>query len=112
MNKKTMENCLIEMAYRIKRFRINNAIEQKVMANKLGISEEEYRKIENGEQWVKCEMLIIFEKEFHINSRYLLVGEETMYSTYLETLIKLSSKEKVEIIDNIFKHLINLLDQK
>ena len=42
-----MEKCLVEIAYRIKKYRINNAIEQKVMAEKLGISEEEYQKIEN-----------------------------------------------------------------
>ena len=112
MNDKTMEKCLVEIAYRIKKYRINNAIEQKVMAEKLGISEEEYQKIENGEQWIKLDILIRLEKEFHINCRYLLLGEETMYSAYLETLIKSSSKDKIEILDNIFKHLINILNQK
>lgn len=112
MHKKTMENCLVEIAYRIKKYRISNAIEQKEMADILGISEEEYQRIENGDQWISSDILIIFEKEFHVNCRYLLFGEETKYSAYLDTLIKISPKDKIEILDNIFKHLINLLNQK
>ena len=39
-----MEKCLVEIAYRIKKYRINNAIEQKVMAENWGYQKKNIRK--------------------------------------------------------------------
>lgn len=110
MCKKIVDDSLVKIGDRIQRFRVYNAINQKEMANSLGITEEEYKKIESGKQWISCELLIIFERQFHVNCRYLLLGEETVYSAYLDRLIKLSP-DKTEILDNIFRHLINLLEE-
>ena len=111
MKDKTMEKCLVEIAYRIKNIESIMQL-NKSYGGEIGDIRRRISEIENGEQWIKLDILIRLEKEFHINCRYLLLGEETMYSAYLETLIKSSSKDKIEILDNIFKHLINILNQK
>lgn len=100
---------MCEMGKRLKECRIQIGKSTDEMATELGISDSEYKGIEEGKVKINLEMAIILDERFNVNCRYLLTGKEVQYSAYLAELLKTCSQEKKETVNIMLLHMINLL---
>ena len=103
--KKNKKNCNVEIGKRLKRIRENMGLSQAQFAEILNITEDQYRRIENGVSGLTVEKIQFLFEKFHIDSNYLINGEEPDQFDLDAYLSACSTEQRDELITRCLEYI-------
>lgn len=99
----------IEIGKRLEACRKRIGVIPEEMAVALGMSYKDYIGMESGDVSLNLDIVVKLEEQFNVNCRYLLVGKEAQYSSYLAEILEKCPDEKKESLNYMLLHMVNLL---
>ena len=101
-----------ETGKRMKRCRQGLGLDKRVIADALNVSLRTYEAMEEGNVEITIPNLVILEKCFAINSRFIITGRETPNYAKLSELINACPEEEKESLDRILFYISQLLKKE
>lgn len=101
-----------ETGKRMKRCRQGLGLDKRVIADALKVSLRTYDAMEEGNVEITIPNLVILEKCFAINSRFIITGRETPNYAKLSELINACPEEEKESLDRILFYISQLLKKE
>ena len=101
-----------ETGKRMKRCRQGLGLDKRVIADALNVSLRTYEAMEEGNVEITIPNLVILEKCFAINSRFIITGRETPNYDKLSELINACPEEEKESLDRILFYISQLLKKE
>ena len=102
----------IETGKRMKQCRQCLGLDKRVIADALNVSLRTYEAMEKGIVEITVPNLVILEKCFEINSRFIITGRETPNYAKLSELINACPEEEKETLDRILFYISQLLKKE
>ena len=72
---RTRKNINIEIGERLRVARENLALSRSEMAESMGLSDEQYKRLESGASSITVDKLFLLDEKYHIDISYLISGK-------------------------------------